>query len=244
MRYEKDLEATALNYHDKILKGWENLYSLMRNALYERFIFNVPFKGSVLELGCGDGEMTKGLVKSFEEVTVVDGSSTMLKESEKRLAEYNNIEFIESYFEHFSTNKKFDVIIMSHILEHMDNPIELLTRVKGFLKEEGLVFIAVPNADSLHRQVAVEMDLLASVHTLNEQDLLLGHRRVYNFETLNADCKAAGYQILNQGGIMLKPLTNRQIEKQWTAEMIEGFMKLGDKYPELAAEIYVVLKNR
>ena len=33
---------------------------------------------------------------------------------------------------------------------------------------------------------------------------------------------------------------NKQIEESWNEEMIRAFMKLGEKYPEIAAEIYVV----
>lgn len=238
--YETNLEKTAENYHNIIHNGWENLYMNMRDELYKRIRLNI--KGDcVLELGCGDGEMTQLLAKDFSNLTVVDGSSIMLKECRERLKNFEHIEFIEAYFEDYNTVKKYDGIIMSHVLEHLDEPVKVLKHIKNFLNDKGVLIIAVPNADSLHRQAAVEMGLLASVHTLNEQDLLLGHRRVYNFEMLIKDCQTAGYNIISKGGVMLKPLSNRQIEQQWTMPMINGFMELGDKYPDLAAEIFVVL---
>ena len=35
---------------------------------------------------------------------------------------------------------------------------------------------------------------------------------------------------------------NAQIEATWTAEMVHAFLKLGERYPDIAAEIYVVAK--
>ena len=42
------------------------------------------------------------------------------------------------------------------------------------------------------------------------------------------------------GGYWIKPLSNGQIEQNWTAEMLEAFMELGERYPDIAGEIYVV----
>jgi 2-polyprenyl-3-methyl-5-hydroxy-6-metoxy-1,4-benzoquinol methylase len=242
MNFEKDLEVTASNYHTKIHSGWENLYSKMRIELFNRFA--KFFVGqNVLELGSGDGEMTRLIINHFNEMTVVDGSITMLKECQKRLSEYNNIIYVNSTFEDYVPEGKFDTIIMSHILEHVDYPVELLKKVNSWLAPNGRVILAVPNAGSLHRRAAVKMGLLEYCDSLNEQDLLLGHRRVYTNDSLKADCEDAGLKIIHSGGLMLKPLTNRQIEEDWSREMIEGFIKLGDDLPELAAEIYVVLER-
>ena len=35
-------------------------------------------------------------------------------------------------------------------------------------------------------------------------------------------------------------MSNRQIEEAWTPPMLAAFMELGERYPEIAAEIYVV----
>ncbi|MED3549814.1 class I SAM-dependent methyltransferase [Cytobacillus praedii] len=242
MSFEKDLEVTASNYHTNILSGWENLYSIMRMELFKRF--SMFFTGEkVLELGCGDGEMTSHIVEYFKDVTVVDGSKTMLEECQVRLNQYQNINYELSTFEDYNPEKNFDTIIMSHILEHLDEPVDFLRQVKEWLNPNGRIIIAVPNAGSLHRRVAVKMGLLKSCDALNEQDLLLGHRRVYYPETLQEDCKLAGYKTAFLGGLMLKPLTNRQIEKDWSPEMIKGFIDLGDDLPELSAEIYIILER-
>jgi len=242
--FETDLEKTAQAYDGRIIAGWEELYSRMASAFWERVEPLVPSAGSVLELGCGDGNITGHLARCFGEVCVVDGSLRMLDacragtdESPQSKAEMS---YVHSTFELYEPTQRFDLIVMAHILEHLDDPVELLRRSKNWLNPGGKLLVLVPNAGSLHRRVAVHMGLLGSPDELNEQDLLLGHRRVYWPETLQADVRSGGWDIEHFGGIMVKPLTNRMIEKDWSAELIEGFLALGDELPDLCAEIYAV----
>lgn len=84
------------------------------------------------------------------------------------------------------------------------------------------------------------MGLLNSTKQLNETDKLIGHRRVYDLETLKNDFVQADLKIIHCGGYWLKPVSNAQIERDWTPEMVDAFLKLGEKYPDIAAEIYIV----
>ena len=85
------------------------------------------------------------------------------------------------------------------------------------------------------------MGILETEHSLNPTDLHHGHRRVYDPETFRAEFRAAGLTIDVSGGYWLKPLSNGQMESAGTAgpEMIDAFMRLGERYPDIAAEIYV-----
>ena len=99
---------------------------------------------------------------------------------------------------------------------------------------------AVPNSKSVHRQAAVLMGLLAREDSLNEMDIHHGHRRVFNPESFKEVFIKAGMRIRDYGGYWLKPVSNAQIEQSWTPEMLHAFMLLGERYPDIAAEIYVV----
>jgi hypothetical protein len=46
------------------------------------------------------------------------------------------------------------------------------------------------------------------------------------------------------GGYWLKPLSNQQIEENWTPSMLDVFMRLGERYPDIAGEIYVVARAK
>ena len=71
-------------------------------------------------------------------------------------------------------------------------------------------------------------------------DLRHGHRRVFDPDRFRDIFRQAGLGIEIFGGYWLKPLANSQLENQWTPPMIDAFMRLGESYPEIAGEIYVV----
>ena len=54
---------------------------------------------------------------------------------------------IESSVEDFSTEEEFDVIWMSHVLEHLIEPDKFLKNIKMNLKKDGVFFIEVPNCE-------------------------------------------------------------------------------------------------
>lgn len=238
----KSLEHSASNYHDQIVQGWERLYRLKRERLH--LAFTEHYVGSrALELGCADGQITQYLAQHFQRVVVVDGVQKFLDETAAKLDHRPHIAFECSLFEAYTPEEKFGSIVIAHVLEHLDDPVGLLERAKEWLEPGGRIFIAVPNALSIHRQVGVKMGMLPSIDALNEQDVKLGHRRVYTPQRLHAEIEQAGYRIIRSGGLMLKPLANRDIEKHWSQELIDAFFAVGEDYPELCSEIYVVAER-
>jgi 2-polyprenyl-3-methyl-5-hydroxy-6-metoxy-1,4-benzoquinol methylase len=189
-----------------------------------------------LELGPADGEMTLALLAHFESLTVVDAAGTLLD----RVPARPGLRKVHALFERFEPSDRYDSIVMEHVLEHVADPVALLSRAREWLTPGGCVLAGVPNANSLHRLAAVKMGLLAAPEALNDRDRRVGHRRVYTPESLAADVEAGGLRIIARGGVFLKPLANSQIESSWDERMIEGFHQLGRDMPELAAEIFVV----
>jgi len=177
---DKFLEKSASLYHNTIIKGWEKLYNKKREYLFNALKkYHIP--GIALELGSADGIMTTKLCEEFENVTVVDGSEIFLKQI-KGSIKAENVSLVCSMFENFQANEKYNTIFMTHILEHLDEPVELLRRSKEWLADKGHLLIAVPNANSLHRLIGVKLGMLSKKDELNEQDIILGHKRVYTPE--------------------------------------------------------------
>ena len=50
----------------------------------------------------------------------------------------------------------------------------------------------------------------------------------------------SGFQVIDSGGIFLKPLSNGQIDANWDEKMMDGFYALGKKFQDNCAEIFVV----
>lgn len=212
-----------------------------RMVEYSFKVFSKHFRsGSILELGPAEGVMTSLLAPVASKLTVVEGSSRFCKDLHQIFPAIN---VINSLFEDFHPIEQFDNIILGHILEHVIDPVVILHLIKKWLKPDGRVLAAVPNAHSLHRQAAVLMGLLPFEGAMNEADQHHGHRRVFTpntFRNLFVEC---GLHIEIFGGFWLKPISNQQIEETWTPAMLDAFMRLGEQYPDIAGEIYVIGKH-
>jgi ubiquinone/menaquinone biosynthesis C-methylase UbiE len=241
---KNNLEVITENYNTKIICGWENLYKEKRKRLFQKFI---PFFDGykALELGVGDGEMSIHIVKHFTNCVFVDGSKTALEKLKIRIGNTNfqKFTFIHSYVENLKLEEKFDAIFLTHLLEHLSTPISVLKTVSQFLRENGKIFIAVPNANSLHRHIGVAMGMLESINSLNEQDILLGHKRVYTPQLFKKHIRTAGLEIIHFGGLMIKPLSNRQMEN-WDHKIIDALFNISDILPEYCSEIYCVAQKK
>jgi 2-polyprenyl-3-methyl-5-hydroxy-6-metoxy-1,4-benzoquinol methylase len=207
---------------------------------YQRFfgrIVGERLRGkSCLELGCSSGVMSEVLVQYVAELDLVDGSATYLDRAKEKV-KGDRVRFFESLFESFQPDRKYDAIVASHVLEHVDNPVAILQRMKGWIVPTGAIFAFVPNANSIHRQLGVAMGLAASVYELSERDHIVGHRRVYDPETLAKDIRAAGLEPGPLRGILVKPFHNALMESL-SAAMVDGFLELGRRIPEQASDIY------
>jgi ubiquinone/menaquinone biosynthesis C-methylase UbiE len=182
----------------------------------------------VLELGFGDDQWTGKILERFGRTHVVDASRQLLNLAQEkygpRLVTYHSL------FEEFSPDKAFDAIVASYVLEHVEDPVQIMTRAAGWLKPKGHLLIVVPHADSLHRRLAVCMGLQRTTDALGQTDRQMGHRRVYTIARMEQDIREAGLAIVCRQGSLLKPLPQGMLTGFSTA-MLEGFMKLGDQMP-------------
>lgn len=193
-----------------------------------------------LELGPAEGLMSALLVGAFDHLTVVEGSQTLLDE----IPDAANLNKVRSLFEDFTPDAPFDTIVLYYVLEHVADPVDLLGRVRSWLAPGGRAIVGVPNAESFHRLAAVKMGLLATPAELNPRDHALGHRRVYTWPELADHLAEAGLGVVERLGVFFKPLSNGQIQAQWTAEMIRGFYELGRDFPANAADLVAVCERR
>jgi 2-polyprenyl-3-methyl-5-hydroxy-6-metoxy-1,4-benzoquinol methylase len=225
------------------LKGWEKLYEFTARTIYDSLLPHVKNRGSALEIGCGDGVNTVRIARDFEHTIVVDLSSQFIEMTKQRLEQeltQAHVEFACSPIEAWKPDHmpQVDAIFLLNVLEHVEFPIDVLFGLKKFLAPGGRMLISVPNANSQHRQLGVAMGLIAETTSLDAQDALLGHRRVYNMDALRATLRAAGLERGPFAGNFIKPLSARQME-EWGPAILEGLAKMGKGSPQKAADLCV-----
>ena len=98
-------------------------------------------KGKVLEIGCGTG----GILKTFKDKShYVEGL-----EIDKNAVNFSKTKGINAKFGDIDLcKKKYDLIILSHVFEHIAYPKEFLLKLKNIVKKGGIVYVEVPGMEN------------------------------------------------------------------------------------------------
>jgi len=246
------MDKNIRDYNKEILDTQNHKYAynfdfdVMHKYMIKAFE-NFFVKGNLLELGSFKGDFTKRLEPFFNEITCVEASNEAIKIAKSKLN--SNIEFINDTFENVKLNKKFDNIILTHVLEHLDNPVFVLKRInQEWLSDKGRLFLVCPNANAPSRQIAVKMGLISHNSAVTDAEAKHGHRITYSLDTLERDAKAAGLKIKFRTGIFFKALANFQWDRLLQTDIIsneylEGCYELGQIYPDLCASIFLLCEK-
>jgi 2-polyprenyl-3-methyl-5-hydroxy-6-metoxy-1,4-benzoquinol methylase len=200
-------------------------------------------QSKILELGCFQGEFTELLLPHYTDITVVEAADELIQATQTRVG--SGVNFIHSTFETADLKPEYDAIFLIHTLEHLDDPVAALARIKSWLAPGGRLFVVVPNAQAPSRQIAVKMGLIDHNAAVTPAEFAHGHRVTYSFDTLERDAVKAGLSVLHRGGVFFKALANFQFDRLMGTDIIsdaylEGCYQLGMQYPDLCASIYLV----
>lgn len=162
-----------------------------------------PFSpdGSVLEIGCGMGAVTRILCEKCKDVTAVELSKRRATATLLRCRDKENLEIIVGNLNDIKFNKKFDYITLIGVLEYQgeytdtDNPyLDFLTEIKKLLKPGGKLLIAIENQYGLKYWCGARED-----HTgipfegMNQYTLTNKKIRTFSKEELNRLVHDSGF---------------------------------------------------
>jgi 2-polyprenyl-3-methyl-5-hydroxy-6-metoxy-1,4-benzoquinol methylase len=221
-------------------------FDVMHHYMIESFKHHFV-KGNCLELGSFKGDFTKRLIPYFDDITCVEASDEAIEISKQNLK--GNITYFNSLFETVELPKKYDNIILTHVLEHIDDPVGLLSRIKNeWLSDEGKLFVVCPNANAPSRQIAVKMGLITHNSAITPAEAEHGHRITYSLDTLERDASEGGLNVIYRSGIFFKALANFQWDQLLNTDIIskeylDGCFQLGQQYPDLCSSIMLICKK-
>lgn len=208
-----------------------------------------PFfsKGNVLELGSFKGDFTRRLQQQFNDITCVEASDVAIEVARQKVGK--TVKFFNSTFEKVILPQQYDNIVMTHVLEHLDEPVSVLRRINNeWLSKGGKFFLVCPNANAASRQIAVKMGLVAHNYAVTTAEAEHGHRRTYSLDTLESDAITAGLKVICRSGIFFKALANFQWDRLLCTDIIsekymEGCYRLGQHYPDLCSSIFLLCER-
>jgi 2-polyprenyl-3-methyl-5-hydroxy-6-metoxy-1,4-benzoquinol methylase len=199
MPLEKDIYKAYQSYYthgqDSQKKGWIQqplMTHLFRMFLWLIFIhkerrdldlmFLVGIKpGRLLEVGCGDGTRLRQLAELgwYVEGQEVDPVSVSI-------AKKTNFKIHLGPLEHLNLpNSSYDAIVMSHVIEHVHEPVKLLSECHRLLKKDGILVAVTPNIRSYGHKVFKSSWLHLDPPR---------HIMIYSQESLNQIARKAGFE--------------------------------------------------
>ena len=99
---------------------------------------------TLLEIGVGAGQSILWFEEEGFDVSGIEPDGRNVSMINKVL---KRGKVAETSVEGFSSDKVFDVIWMSHVLEHLIEPVRFLKKIRNNLKKSGIFFIEVPNCE-------------------------------------------------------------------------------------------------
>jgi len=204
-------------------------------------------EGNLLELGSFKGDFTKRFLPHFDDITCVEVSDEAIAIAQQQFG--NKIKFVNSLFETADLPAKYDNIVLTHVLEHIDDPVKVLKRINDeWLSDNGRFFLVCPNANAPSRQIAVKMGLITHNSAITLAESEHGHNITYTLDTLERDAKAAGLKVVVRSGIFFKALANFQWDRLLQTDIIspaylEGCFELGQQYPDLCSSIFLMCEK-
>jgi 2-polyprenyl-3-methyl-5-hydroxy-6-metoxy-1,4-benzoquinol methylase len=239
----ENLEKIAMDYHLSA-----KMPDMFIEAICQEFEISwlshyICDDDKVLDLGFGDGLFLQAF-KDHPDFTILEGSKSLVKHAKSVVQElHSTAKIVHTYFEEYVTTEKYDVVIASHVLEHVNDPKRVLNLCKQWLSDDGEIIVIVPNRESLHRRLGVAMELQRELDDLSARDKAVGHLRVYSLESLTKEIEETGFKVLEKRGFFTKALSNAQMINL-DPEVFRGLCKLSSELPaEMGANIGLVCKN-
>jgi methionine biosynthesis protein MetW len=146
----------------------------------------------VLDVGCGGGYLAERLTSRGCHVTGIDNDEVLLQRARTVCSEVirHDLEAVDT----LDVEKRFDVVVMADVLEHLRVPEKLLAKAASWLRPGGFVVISIPNV----AHVSVRLKLLLGRFDYGPTGILdQTHMRFFTRRTFASLLMGAGYEITN-----------------------------------------------
>lgn len=239
---------------NKYWKKYKKLYSFEKfSAIYreKELLKSISFLSKdVLEIGCGFRPIFK-LAKKYKSYLAIEPGNDPFKFVLKSSKKNKKVTVINSTFEEWCSLKpaeKFDVIILPGVLHEISSPKKFLKLCLNHLRDKGIIYINVPNTNSLHRRLAVHMGLIEKNSELSNRNKKFQQNFNYSFKDMSKLINkiSSKLKIVKLESFFLKPFTHSQMmtcvsRKIIDHNVIKALYHISDQIGELGSEIVCIV---
>ena len=159
----------------------------------------------ILDLGCGGGLTCEPLARLGASVTGIDFVKENIKIAKNHAIQSNlNISYIHNDLDSISIKKKYDLILILEVLEHLDNWALLIKKIKKNLKPRGKVVFSTINKTQLAKITSIFIaEYILNWVPKNTHD----YNKLIKPKDLIKVLKKNNFKIKNIAGMNFNPLT-------------------------------------
>jgi SAM-dependent methyltransferase len=248
------------------MPGTDSRYLDSRSDNYEKDYLNLPFENFLreyrkknileilkkypsfrfLEVGCGPDPLFMQITE-FDKMIVVEPGKYFFEMAKERANTNSNIIIINDLIEEAIDKlgeEIFDFIVIGGFLHEVNNPDIILQALKKVCTKNSIIYSWVPNANSFHRILALEMGLIKTVFDYSRHDKLFQRQKVYDLDLFKKLFTRNGFKVIESGTYFIKPFANDQMDKMLKQEIIyknclDGLDKMIKHMPDLGAELWI-----
>ena len=136
------IEPTVL---DRVLTKIAYLGDRAKSPTVQSLRAMLPEDARTLDVGCGSGKIVNEFAALGCEAFGLEPDASAISQAKPNIFQ-GLAEELPAPFE----NRKFDLISITHVLEHCIDPIKVTSNIFSMLKPGGVIWCEVPNCDSIH----------------------------------------------------------------------------------------------
>jgi len=244
----RDLDDYQVQYDDY---PFENILLKYRKKKIIEFLnFYKPNK--ILEIGCGYDPLFTHF-NDFDELCIVEPSKKFFENALKKAKMHDTngkVSVRNTLFENdldYLRSRKFEFVVLAGLLHEVESPNNMLNSVHKIINNDTVVHINVPNANSLHRIVALHAGKINSVHELSDYNIRFQQSTVFDIKRLERLLLLENFLIIDYGTLFIKPFAHSQMQRLvdnsiLDKTMLDGLYKATNSLKDLGCELYANVK--
>ena len=223
-------------------KSIYNLFSFFTNFV-DGNQFEVTYieNGKLLDIGCGNGRFLHGMKQLGWITKGVEFNASAVNVCKKSGLDVHHGDLFSAQFD----NDSFDVINLSHVIEHVPDPKTLFIEISRILKPNGLFIVKTPNSNALGRPLFdtnwFANEVPRHLYLFSEKNLLeMG--KSCNLNMIRMVTNSTPKIVLNSVDYVLKN-TGKPSKRIWWKRLLARSYVLLAKYKKQGDEIHIVFKK-
>ena len=188
--YQENSGSYAHNYSKEELSYFDVCGEIALSTVHR---YQAPITQNLLDLGCGEGFFAKFFSKEGWKTTLVDFSDDGLsRHNPSLLGDFIQADLITYIESKRGELKAFDLINLANVLEHVIDPVGLLSILKSHMHSDAILRIEVPNDFSSFQDLLVKLDCTEETWVHPPE-----HLSYFNTSSLKALLENQGFELVS-----------------------------------------------